>query len=198
MIEFILRHGRWILLGVVTIVALFWPSVELKDASARLAALPEEGSGFVSKELNSSETERKQLGGALAIRRLIITDDGSRVILNIIDGTHNRHAVHDPAYCFAGAGWQIERAEKIELSRGEALFFNMRRGEQECGALCFFDDGKRQFSSAPSYWLRSSLRRLTLGLSGEEPILVLIRSFPGEPFSLERVRQVLLPGLGFQ
>ena len=198
MITKLTRHWRWVLLVFVAIVALLWPTVPLKDSSHRLAKLPKFGPGFVTKELELSDADRKQLGKATAVQRLVITDDGSRMILNVIDGTHNRHAVHDPSYCFAGAGWKIEYTEKIDLSHGEGIFLHMRKGNQQSGALCFFDDGKRQFPSAISYWMRTSLRRLTLGASGDEPILVLIRSLPGEPFSLERVRRVVLPGMGFR
>ncbi|MCX6878498.1 MAG: hypothetical protein NTW21_32490 [Verrucomicrobia bacterium] len=64
-------------------------------------------------------------------------------------------------------------------------------------ALWFFDDGKHQFISPVEYWLATSRRRATLGRSGAEPVLVSLRSLPDEPIHWDRVRQILLPALGF-
>lgn len=194
----LVRRWKWIFLGFVVVAALLWPSIRLKDSTSRLSSLPMEGTGFVTKDLELSDQEKEFLGEAAAVQRLVVTDEGSRMILNVIDGTHNRHAVHDPKYCFAGEGWTIESTEPIDLARGQALFLQLKRGHESGNALCFFDNGESQFSSSMSYWIKSSLRRITLGASGDEPVLVILRSLPGEPFSLERVRQVVLPGLGFQ
>jgi len=60
------------------------------------------------------------------------------------------HAVHNPSYGFAGAGWKIEYTEKIDLFHGEGAFLHIRKGNPESRALCFLDDRKRQFPSTPS------------------------------------------------
>jgi hypothetical protein len=124
---------------------------------------------FVNQNLSEQQAAESLSAIALDPSALTLANDGSRTILNVIDGTHNRHVVHNPSYGFAGAGWKIEYPEKIDLSHGEGAFLHMRKGNPESGALCFFDDEKRQFPSAISYWLRTSLPRLTLGASGDEP-----------------------------
>ncbi|MGD9419159.1 MAG: hypothetical protein Q7R22_009460 [Verrucomicrobiota bacterium JB025] len=48
------------------------------------------------------------------------------------------------------------------------------------------------------YLARTILRRATLGLSGPEPLLVMLKALPGEPIDWNRVRQILIPALGFQ
>ncbi len=40
-------------------------------------------------------------------------------------------------------------------------------------------------------------RRATPGRSGAEPVLVSLRSLPGEPVDWDRVRQIRSPALGF-
>jgi hypothetical protein len=46
--------------------------------------------------------------------------------------------------------------------------------------------------------MRTSARRATLGRSGNEPLLVTFRALSGPAVDWDRVRQILLPELGFQ
>lgn len=122
---------------------------------------------------------------------------GGNVVMTVIDGTGNRHAVHDPAYCFSGAGWKILSRSPITLSSGTATHVLLKKENQESQAFWFFDDKKTQFTSPLEYWMKSAMRRATLGWSGAEPVLVTIQSIPGDTIKWERVRQILLPALGF-
>ena len=146
-----------------------------------------------------STADRDFLGKAQAVQSLIVMRGGGRLVLTVIDGTQNRHAVHDPNYCMAGAGWKIQAQKAVKTPSGNATWVSRAKDSQSTEALWFFDDGRHQFVSPIEYWLATSCRRATLGRSGAEPILVSLRSLPGDdPVPWDRVRQILLPALGFR
>ena len=88
------------------------PIGALTGAEERLAAMQIRGDGFDSRGVALAATESKSLGAAIAVRRLYRFGE-HRVLATVIDGTHNRHAIHDPLYCFTGAGWRITKDERL-------------------------------------------------------------------------------------
>jgi hypothetical protein len=160
--------------------------------------LPASSPDFQSRPVKFAAADQALLGAARATQNLIVMRGGGQLLLTVIDGTRNRHAVHDPVYCFSGAGWQALVKNKVKLNSGEATWISLGNRGRKAEALWFYDDGQRQFTSPLDYWLATSRRRLTLGLSGDEPVLVTLRSLPDEPVNWDRVRQILLPALGFQ
>lgn len=192
------RRVLWCALILSLIITLVWPLVPIPSATARLAAIPTTSLDFLSQPIGLSPSDIAFLGQAQSVQYLITMRDGTRLVLSVIDGTHNRHAVHDPSYCFAGAGWVVESRKPLTVPSGTATWVSMAREHQKSEALWFFDDGKHQFTSSIEYWLAASMRRASLGLSGAEPVLVTLRSLPDEPVQWDRVRQILLPALGFR
>lgn len=171
---------RWLLVFLVTAIALgaAWQYVPLTDAQARLTALPAKGIGYVSLESPVSDAERVIFGGAHVIKRSYrIGADHLSVI--IIDGTRNRHAVHDPMLCVRGGGWTIAAREPFPLPGGGGELVRITKGEQVNEVLYWFSDGIDRHASPTTYWLQATLRRLTFGASGEEPVLVLLQSESG-------------------
>lgn len=179
------------------VVMIVWPLVPLADAGERLKAIPASGPGFSLRTVPLGDADKNLLGDAGALCAMISPREGNRLLLTVIDGTRNRHAVHDPFYCFAGAGWKMESKSAIALGAGEGMLFTMSKDGQSSEALCFYDNGSSQFSSPVEYWLRTSWRRASLGTGGAEPVLVMCRTLPGEKADWSRVRQVILPSLGF-
>jgi hypothetical protein len=188
----------WLTLALTVGIALGWPMIPLKSAHDRLAALPGSSPDFQARPLELSAEDRAFLGKAESAQFLIAMRGGGRLVLSVIDGTGNRHAVHDPAYCFSGAGWKIQSKTLVKLSSGDATRVSLAKGDEKSEALWFFDNGTKQFTSPMDYWLATSLRRITLGHSGDEPVLVTLRSLPGESVDWDRVRQILVPALGFR
>jgi len=187
-----------ILCGSAAVVALIWPALPMADGPDRLAAIPLDGPDFHSTPLELSDADKEFLAGASAVQRLVQPRRGGPIMFSVIDGDGNRHAVHDPSYCLAGSGWVVRSEKKMAMSSGEATWISMEKDGATMESLWFYDDGKRQFTSPLTYWWRTSLRRATRGLSGSEPLLVMLRVPPGEEADWQRVRQVLLPALGFQ
>ncbi|MBK1881645.1 hypothetical protein JIN85_04425 [Luteolibacter pohnpeiensis] len=191
------RKILWGALIFTLIVSIIWPMIPFPGAGARLTSIPASGPGFLTEPLKLSKADQEFLGKAEAAQYLVSMKGGANLILSVIDGSNNRHAVHDPSYCFSGAGWKIHEQATLKTSSGEASWVSLIKGSQTSESLWFFDDGKTQFTSPMDYWLKTSARRATLGHSGEEPVLVTLRGLPGAPVDWDRVRQVLLPSLGF-
>lgn len=196
------RNRKRILLGlscgVAAAVALIWPALPMAGGSGRLAEIPLEGADFRSDPLELTSADKEFLAGASAVKRVLRPNRGAPIMLNVIDGSGNRHAVHDPGYCIAGGGWVVRSRKEMAMSSGVANWISMEKDGQTMEALWFFDDGVRQFGSPLEYWWRASLRRATRGLSGSEPLLVMLRIPPGERADWQRIRQVILPSLGFR
>ncbi|MEI7911817.1 MAG: hypothetical protein WCK77_19470 [Verrucomicrobiota bacterium] len=191
------RPILWGALILTALIILVWPYLPIPSAAGRLAAIPTASADFHSTPMELSAADRAFLGKAQAVEYLIEMRGGGRVILTVTDGTNNRHAVHDPSYCFAGAGWKVQTQNTVKVPSGDATWVALAKDATTAQALWFFDDGKHQFASPLEYWLATSMRRATLGRSGAEPVLVSLRSLPGEPVNWDRVRQILLPALGF-
>jgi len=187
----------WTVLGLLVVLTFVWPMIPLATAESRLKALPAQGNHFRSRPLELDQADVDFLGKATAVQHIVAVRGGGRMILTVIDGTRDRHAVHDPSYCFSGAGWKISQRKPVFTAKGEAVLAMMTKDGQTAEAMWFFDDGKHQFASPFDFWLRTSSRRITAGLSGNEPILVMLRSLPGHPIDWSKVQTDVLPEMGF-
>jgi hypothetical protein len=192
------RFFLGVLCGITAVIALLWPALPMLNSSDRLAEIPLKGSDFYSESLELTAAEKEFLAGASAVQRIVRPHRGVPIMLSVIDGSDNRHAVHDPTYCLVGGGWSIRSQKQMAMPSGMANWISMEKNGTTMEVLWFFDDGKEQFTSPLKYWRRASLRRATRGLSGQEPLLVMLRVPPGEQADWQRVRQILLPSLGFR
>jgi hypothetical protein len=62
--------------------------------------------------------------------------------------------------------------------------------------MFWFSDGSRRFPSMLEYWARTTLRRLTLGLTGEEPVAVMILPIGERNIDRELLLGEFLPMMG--
>ncbi len=161
-------------LALVVCATFAWDFLPLPDAQARLAALPQTGPNFTSRELPLTPGEAVIFGKARVMKRLYQVES-RRFVVTVIDGTLNRHAVHDPLYCFRGAGWTVQRESSFAVPNGEARWLDLTKGAEEREALDWFTDGAQRYVSPLRYWWQTTLRRLTLSRSGEEPVLVILQ-----------------------
>lgn len=174
------RPRQLLAAGLVLALALafIWERVPLGDAQERVRRLPPEGFGFASRDLPLSEAEREIFGAATVTKRLYQLGR-ERFTLVIVDGSKNRHAVHDPTYCFRGAGWRIEGREGVSVPGGQIARLRLRKGDQRREAAYWISNGVVRHSSAARCWWQTGMRRLTLGGSGPEPVLVLVQPVEG-------------------
>ena len=174
------RSAKFLWLAFVVLVPLgmLWEFYPLTDASSRLDQFPRKSARVESHDLPLSSGEEAIFSGVTVLKRLALVGD-DRAVVTIIDGTQNRHAVHDPIFCFRGAGWEVSRDEKVPLGKGFARLVHLRQGTDVAEAMYWFSDGQEQFNRPIQYWWKTSLRRLTFGSSGMEPVLVVLTSTGG-------------------
>lgn len=187
------RHASrllWIGLGLAVLLVMVWERLPLPDASGRLDRLPKAGLGFASRELPLTESERAIFGAARSLKRLYQAGS-QRLVVQVIDGTRNRHAVHDPLYCLRGAGWEVRHGTDIAVPGGTARLLSLEGNGRTAEALYWFSDGQTRHASAPRYWAQTTGRRLTRGRSGEEPVLTMVQPWDGEPVNWEKALQKL-------
>ena len=84
----------WGAIAVAIMAGAAWQFYPLEDASSRLDELPLRGIMFASEDVPVSEVEQSIFAGARVVKRYAQVR-GQKVVLTIIDGTGNRHAVHD-------------------------------------------------------------------------------------------------------
>ena len=124
------RHWLWLGLAVVALLSGLWSWRPMDKSAGRLAILPLEGFGFSSRDLPLNQTEIQTYRQAEAIKRLYQTK-GQRFILTAVDGSRNRHAVHDPLYCFRGDGWQVLRQQLVTVPGGHAKLLTLMMSLRE-------------------------------------------------------------------
>lgn len=163
----------WFVLGLAIFLALIWQFYPLPDAKKRLDNFPLYGPAFEGKKLEKDAFEKSYFKDVTVLKRLYNVE-GTNYFVTVIDGSNNRHVVHDPYYCFKGGGWDITGAKEITIPGGNAMLVNLRRGDETTEALYWFTDENKRYSSALEYWMQATFRRLSLGFSGPEPVLVTI------------------------
>lgn len=175
--------------GIIAAILLgtLWRFVPLQGAEERLLRMPAKGPGVASWNVPLKPEERQLLGVGLAVRRLYQVDD-QKLLVSVVDGTLNRHAVHDPVYCFLGAGYRVVDNQQVEIQGGSARVLNIERAGRRSKIVYWFSDGEQRYTSIMQYWLRSTLRRATFGAAGPEPVLVIVQ-FDGEAEAEKYVRQ---------
>jgi hypothetical protein len=169
----------WGALAVVAAMTLLWEFVPLKTSRARLENFPTRSFGFASREIPLSEGEKSIFGKADVLKR-VYQVGGQRVVTQIVDGTNDRHAVHDPMHCFRGAGWELTRGVDLPVGGGAARQITLQRGNQTAEAMYWFSNGQSRHASAMRCWWQTSLRRMTFGHSGDEPLLIILQPLSGE------------------
>jgi hypothetical protein len=173
------------------IVAFLLRSVELEDASQRIAAYPRAGAGYTSREIPLNTFEKDMLGDAQGYK-FIYVYHGLKYAITLLDGTNNRQAVHDPRYCFRGAGWDITEDTTIDFSGGSARKLKLMSDSKNSEALFFYSTGLTAFSQPMQYWLHTTIRRWLRSYGGAEPILVMVQPVEGS-ISLDYALSGLLP-----
>ena len=183
---------QWVALGLVVLLGIAWEFFPLPDASDRLQRLPLQGAGFKGQELPVSDTEKAVFKDNRIVKR-IYQVSRQRFFLSIVDGTHHRSAVHDPTLCFQGDGWSIAGRREISLVGGTGQVLTLARGEERQEILLWFSNGKRRYSSLVRYWLDTTLRRLTLGRSGPEPVRVIVQPLDSHPLDWNKLLRDFYP-----
>jgi hypothetical protein len=176
----------WTALVLALLLSLVWQFVPLRDASARLDAIPLSGFGFAGRDLPLAEVEASIYKPARVLKRIYAVGR-QQVIVIAIDGSRNRHAIHDPTFCFRGAGWTIGGYRDIPVPGGAARLLSLSKEGRTIEAMYWMSDSRNRYTSAMHYWWQTTMRRLTLGNSGEEPILFVLQPANADSLDWEKL-----------
>lgn len=182
------RTLLWMILGLAIVLGALWQFYPLPDAKARMDNLPLLGNGYVGEVIPMEEWETKFFKKVGVLKRAYKVREQS-IFLTALDGTRDRHAVHDPLYCFRGAGWEVASQNAIPIPGGTAVLVKLTKDKEQEEALYWFSDGETHYDSPYQYWWQTSLRRLTLGKSGPEPILITVQPLDKKPINIQNLFQ---------
>jgi hypothetical protein len=173
----------WIVLALSVVVAMVWQYGPLKNAEDRITPVLSQLKG---KEIPLSPFEGDFFKGVY-LKKISVPTPHQLLAVFLIDATENRHVVHDPLYCYAGAGWKVTSSVELKIGKGVAKQVFIERDSVKKEFVYWFSDGKRAYHSFWLYWTASFLRRLSFGLSGSEPVLIMIDPQGKGPFDWEEI-----------
>lgn len=178
------RWLLWIILAVAILLGALWQFYPLTNAKERMDNLPLMGQGYVGEVLPMQDWEQAFFKHVGVLKRVYHVKD--RVLfLTALDGTRDRHAVHDPLYCFRGGGWEVVSQKTVSIPGGTAVLIKLKKDDSNEEALYWFSDGTSHYASPYWYWWQTSLRRFTLGTAGPEPILITLQPIDNKPIELQ-------------
>ena len=169
----------WIALCLAIFLGALWQFYPIPSASDRMARLPLYGVAYTGKDIELNSFEEIFFKNVNVVKR-VYKIGGQNLFVTALDGTRNRHLVHDPYYCFRGSGWEVVSEKPLQIPGGVASLVNLKNDKESKEAIFWFSNGKEHYSSPLKYWWETVLRRLTLGRSGPEPILILVQPLNDE------------------
>lgn len=178
----------WLGLIFSIALALLWQFYPLPDARQKMDSLPLSGKHFIGKNEALNPFETSFFKGVNIIKRNY-SINGQSYFITILDGTHNRHLVHDPYYCFKGMGWDVLNEKSIPILHGYANLITIAKDKKKKDAMYWFTNGTSTYTSPLKYWWQTTLRRLTLGYSGPEPVLIMIQPITGSSIDGKELEQ---------
>jgi hypothetical protein len=176
----------WTGLCIVIILGIIFDICRLPAERSRIHAIPFTGLGFAGVDIPLTSSELSIYRKAEVIKRYYRFGSDEFVLI-AIDGAGNRHAVHDPMYCFRGAGWQIRNKTLVPIQGGEALLLQLEKDNMIRETAYWFSNGRQRHTSVMRYWLQATLRRITLGRSDKEPVLIMLQSVEDHALNLSEV-----------
>ena len=116
-------------------------------------------------------------------------------VVSKMSGLASGGAVHDPAFCAVGKGWEIAAAQAVTLPGGVGERLVLRKGEESLVLLFWFEDSGAVFSSYLEFKLRLLGRRLAFWEAQPLPSLFLVQSRATDRQAWQHFEQEVVPWL---
>ena len=173
-----LRKFLWSALITAVLACVVLELLPHTKRASRLTQLPARGLGFAGRDLPLIEAEATVFQRAAVVKRLYQVGD-SRFVLLAVDGGGDRHAIHDPLYCFRGAGWAITSETATAIPGGQGKIVRLTKGQQTAEAMYWISDGTQRHASAMKAWWQATKARLSAQPASHAPVLVLLQPVTG-------------------
>src|SRR5437868_13581801 len=131
------RWHLWLVAIVSIGCGAAWSVHPLEGAVDRLQEVPLVRGQFHGQDISLTDRERIVLGRVDLLHREY-TSPFRSVYVTVIDGSKDRHAVHDPRYCLQGAGWKLLNEEKRPVVGGESTWITAERDGHRAEAVFLF------------------------------------------------------------
>ncbi|MDX1932655.1 MAG: exosortase-associated EpsI family protein [Capsulimonadales bacterium] len=174
----------WTMVLVGIFAAILWDVLPSGNGPSRFRDLPLHGTRFRMRNVPLTETEKATFGGAEVVKRLIRCEGQPAILLTVVDGGKNNHAIHDPTYCLRGAGWTIVAENPLPIPGGTARWVRLKQrlagADREIEAVYWFSNGRQCYDSSLRSWADGVLARVSRHRVGPSPALVLMHSLGQE------------------
>ena len=165
------RKFLWLIFVASLLVGMVWDLIPVQRDENRLQILLDDNQSLPMIELPLAD---RDFLGEHIIQRLC--QAGNQLfVLTVVDGAKDRHALHEPMYCFRGAGWEVQTQSTFPLADGSEKLVSLQRDTQQLEILYWFSDGKERHASAINTWLNSILHRASFGHIKDPQVLVIIQ-----------------------
>jgi len=170
----LVRRSLWCGLGIALIYCLALDLMPSSKKETRLTKLPLQGIGFTGQDLPLNAAEQNVFQRATVVKR-IYQCGKNRFVLLAVDGAGDRHAIHDPLYCFAGAGWTVKNGSTTQLPGGQGRILQLTKDGQTAEAVYWITDGEHRMASASQAWWQSLKRRICLERNTHAFVLIVLQ-----------------------
>ncbi len=168
------RSVRWYICSAFVVLGALWQFARLPDASDRLRALPAWISADGARELPLTETETAVFAESKVLKRVYEIGE-QQFLVEVVDSSSATHAPLDPLFSLHCDGWNINENNEIGVPGGTARHLKMSREQSTAEAVVWISDTQVRHASESRRWWQTVLRRVTFGVSGPEPVLVIVR-----------------------
>ncbi len=166
--------AMWVILVVAVALTILLEAFPVGSRPNPGMSLPMKAPLIYGENVELNSREMLIFGEGEVVKRLYHVA-GNPIMVNVVDGKQNRHAVHDPIFCFRGAGWSIISESVMLSGKGEIRIMALSKNDEMTRVAYWFSNGERHYISPIEFWMRSFLHRATFGYWGDESVLVVIQ-----------------------
>jgi len=169
---------QWLIILFVVLATFAFKIHATQQQHSSLHDVPVSGYGFDGRALEFSDAELAFLGKAEAIKHEYSQAD-YRLVVVVVDGSNNRHAVHDPIFCLRGAGYETTSNTEFPIINGHGQLISLANGSARQKVAFWFSNGEQRYTAFSRYLAESAINRLTFGAIGSQPKMITVYSTGG-------------------
>ena len=171
-----------LLVILLIILAVIWHFNPLQNAQKRLVQLPLEGPAYLGMDVPLIPSEKDNFKNDDLIKRIYRVGQETAFVY-VFDLAYNNSLLQNPMSVFNKQGWKVKEQKDISIPGGVANLVKLTNDCQTKEILYWLSNGSKHYVSPLQNWWLSALRHLSLGMTGDAVILIMIQ--PVETVSLD-------------